>query len=174
MVRQVKRTGQGLRFATKAELLAGGADVRAGRYQRASQDKKEQGKSVHDQGVLNDADIARYGWTCEPPHQPGPDQGRTVPHGRGSAAEQQGDDFTGVERAVQREQHQQRPVPLPEPVKLGVTRLASRTLRRTVARPLSVHPRHRITSPPHRQGLERFPHAPISFSPTQCSRNALS
>jgi len=66
MVRQVKRAGQGSRFATKAELLAAGADVRAGRYQRASQDKKEQGKSVHDQGVLNAAEVARYGWTCPP------------------------------------------------------------------------------------------------------------
>jgi len=38
--------------------------VRAARYQRASQDKKEQGKSVHDQGVLNTAEITRYEWTC--------------------------------------------------------------------------------------------------------------
>jgi len=44
-------------------LLAGGADVRAGRYQRASQDKKEQGKSVGDQGKLNVAEINRSGWT---------------------------------------------------------------------------------------------------------------
>lgn len=33
------------------------------RYQRASQDKKEQGKSVHDQGVLNLAEITKRSWT---------------------------------------------------------------------------------------------------------------
>ncbi|WP_432839073.1 recombinase family protein [Dactylosporangium sp. CA-092794] len=38
--------------------------LRAGRYQRASQDKKEQGKSVGDQGKLNLAEIGRNGWTC--------------------------------------------------------------------------------------------------------------
>jgi DNA invertase Pin-like site-specific DNA recombinase len=52
-----------VRFNTKAELLAGGADVRAGRYQRASQDKKEQGKSVGDQGKLNVAEVKRNGWS---------------------------------------------------------------------------------------------------------------
>ena len=52
-----------LRFNTKAELLAGGADVRALRYQRASQDKKEQAKSVRDQGVLNVKEIDSRGWT---------------------------------------------------------------------------------------------------------------
>jgi hypothetical protein len=44
--------------------LACAAEVRAGRYQRASQDKKEQGKSVGDQGKLNTAEIVRYGWTA--------------------------------------------------------------------------------------------------------------
>jgi DNA invertase Pin-like site-specific DNA recombinase len=42
--------------------LAGGADVRALRYQRASQDKKEQGKSVTDQGKLNLAEITKRSW----------------------------------------------------------------------------------------------------------------
>jgi site-specific DNA recombinase len=37
--------------------------VRALRYQRASQDKKEQGKSVGDQGKLNVAEVTKYGWT---------------------------------------------------------------------------------------------------------------
>jgi site-specific DNA recombinase len=37
--------------------------VRALRYQRASQDKKEQGKSVHDQGVLNLKEITTRGWS---------------------------------------------------------------------------------------------------------------
>jgi hypothetical protein len=65
MVRRGTRSGNRprVRFDTKAELLAGGADVRALRYQRASQDKKEQGKSVHDQGKLNLAEITRHAWT---------------------------------------------------------------------------------------------------------------
>ncbi|WP_307834758.1 recombinase family protein [Paractinoplanes lichenicola] len=37
--------------------------MRALRYQRASQDKKEQGKSVHDQGVLNAKEITSHGWS---------------------------------------------------------------------------------------------------------------
>lgn len=53
------------RFASKADLQAGGLEVRALRYQRASQDKKKQGKSVRDQGSLNLAEIGRYGWTDE-------------------------------------------------------------------------------------------------------------
>jgi DNA invertase Pin-like site-specific DNA recombinase len=53
-----------VRFDSKAALLAGGAEVRAGRYQRASQDKKEQGKSVGDQGKLNVAEINRNDWTA--------------------------------------------------------------------------------------------------------------
>jgi site-specific DNA recombinase len=52
-----------IRFASKADLLAGGSAVRALRYQRASQDKKKQGKSVGDQGNLNMAEIRRYGWS---------------------------------------------------------------------------------------------------------------
>jgi DNA invertase Pin-like site-specific DNA recombinase len=63
MVRRGSRKGSGSRFADKAALLAGGKDVRAFRYQRASQDKKEQGKSVHDQGVLNAREVASHGWT---------------------------------------------------------------------------------------------------------------
>jgi DNA invertase Pin-like site-specific DNA recombinase len=63
MVRRTARTRNTVRFDSKAALLAGGADVRAGRYQRASQDKKEQGKSVGDQGKLNVAEINRNGWT---------------------------------------------------------------------------------------------------------------
>ncbi len=51
-----------VRWDTKAALLAGGGDVRALRYQRASQDKKGQGKSVGDQGALNLAEVNRNGW----------------------------------------------------------------------------------------------------------------
>jgi site-specific DNA recombinase len=51
------------RFASKADLQAGGSAVRALRYQRASQDKKKQGKSVGDQGNLNLAEIRRYDWS---------------------------------------------------------------------------------------------------------------
>ncbi len=65
MVRRGSRTAQRIRprFATKAELLAGGDAVRAARYQRASQDKKEQGKSVTDQGKLNKTEVTRHGWS---------------------------------------------------------------------------------------------------------------
>ncbi|MEV4196739.1 recombinase family protein [Micromonospora globbae] len=63
MVRRKARSGNRGRFDSKDALLAGGADVRALRYQRASQDKKEQGKSVHDQGVLNLAEITKRSWT---------------------------------------------------------------------------------------------------------------
>lgn len=65
MVRRVSRAGNRVRvrFGTQAELLAGGVEVRALRYQRASQDKKEQGKSVHDQGGLNVKEITSHGWT---------------------------------------------------------------------------------------------------------------
>ena len=64
MVRRGSRVGNRVRvrFGTKAELLAGGAEVRALRYQRASQDKKEQGKSVTDQGKLNVKEINSHGW----------------------------------------------------------------------------------------------------------------
>jgi site-specific DNA recombinase len=62
MVRRTTRARNTLRFDSKAALLAGGSEVRAGRYQRASQDKKEQGKSVGDQGRLNVAEINRNGW----------------------------------------------------------------------------------------------------------------
>ncbi|WP_432824729.1 recombinase family protein [Dactylosporangium sp. CA-092794] len=63
MVRRTPRPRNQVRFDTKADLLAGGAEVRSARYQRASQDKKEQGKSVTDQGKLNKAEISRYSWT---------------------------------------------------------------------------------------------------------------
>ncbi|MBO3738006.1 recombinase family protein [Actinoplanes sp. NEAU-H7] len=63
MVRRAARPRNANRFETKTALLAGGAEVRALRYQRASQDKKEQGKSVHDQGVLNVKEITSHGWT---------------------------------------------------------------------------------------------------------------
>ncbi|MDG4798811.1 recombinase family protein [Micromonospora sp. WMMD1082] len=62
MVRRGTRAGNRVRFDTKDALLAGGADVRALRYQRASQDKKEQGKSVGDQGKLNLAEITKRSW----------------------------------------------------------------------------------------------------------------
>ncbi|HZM75187.1 MAG TPA: recombinase family protein [Candidatus Limnocylindrales bacterium] len=49
-------------WATKADLLAGGELVSALTYERASQDKKGQGKSVKDQRVLNHSEVARHGW----------------------------------------------------------------------------------------------------------------
>jgi site-specific DNA recombinase len=63
MVRRPAGSTARIRFDTKAALLAGGAGVRSLRYQRASADKKEQGKSVHDQGVLNVTEIDRNGWS---------------------------------------------------------------------------------------------------------------
>jgi DNA invertase Pin-like site-specific DNA recombinase len=62
MVRRGTRTENRVRFDSKDALLAGGADVRALRYQRASQDKKEQGKSVTDQGKLNLAEVTKRSW----------------------------------------------------------------------------------------------------------------
>src|SRR6266511_2331008 len=62
MVRRGAGVRNRVRFDSKAALLAAGADANALRYQRASQDKKEQGKSVGDQGKLNLADVNRYGW----------------------------------------------------------------------------------------------------------------
>src|SRR6266498_1995539 len=62
MVRQASRGLKRNRFATKAELLAAGEAVAALTYERASQDKKEQGKSVGDQRKLNLAEIQRYAW----------------------------------------------------------------------------------------------------------------
>lgn len=63
----VRRGGVGptdlARFVDKAALLAGGDAVRALRYQRASVDKKEQGKSVGDQGKLNVAEVERHQWS---------------------------------------------------------------------------------------------------------------
>ena len=53
MVRRTTKSVQRRRFAGKAELLAAGADASALTYERASQDKKEQGKSVADQRKLN-------------------------------------------------------------------------------------------------------------------------
>ncbi|MGH2600226.1 MAG: recombinase family protein, partial [Dehalococcoidia bacterium] len=61
----VRRGGSGARrrqWASKTELLAGGELVSALTYERASQDKKEQGKSVMDQRTLNHAEVARHGW----------------------------------------------------------------------------------------------------------------
>jgi site-specific DNA recombinase len=63
MVRRPPRAGNTVRFDNKAALLAGAAEVRALRYQRASQDKKEQGKSVHDQDVLNLKEVNSREWT---------------------------------------------------------------------------------------------------------------
>jgi site-specific DNA recombinase len=63
MVRRTGRARGAARFDSKAALLAGGGEVRALRYQRASQDKKEQGKSVHDQGVLNVKEVTSRGWS---------------------------------------------------------------------------------------------------------------
>ncbi|GIF76884.1 recombinase family protein [Asanoa siamensis] len=63
MVRRVARSGNRVRFDSKDALLAGGVDVRALRYQRASQDRKEQGKSVGDQGKLNLAEVTKRSWS---------------------------------------------------------------------------------------------------------------
>jgi len=62
MVRRGAGGRNRVRFDSKAALLAAGAEANALRYQRASQDKKEQGKSVGDQGRLNLAEVDRYGW----------------------------------------------------------------------------------------------------------------
>jgi|GEM_PF-743817 len=63
MVRRSATTAQRRRqFAGKAELLAAGTDVAAFTYERASQDKKEQGKSVIDQRRLNVAEVDSHGW----------------------------------------------------------------------------------------------------------------
>jgi len=47
---------------SKAALLAGGVAVEALAYQRASADKKQQGKSVGDQATLNRREVAGQGW----------------------------------------------------------------------------------------------------------------
>lgn len=49
-------------WASKSDLLAGGDAVSALTYERASQDKKGQSKSVGDQRKLNLAEVARHGW----------------------------------------------------------------------------------------------------------------
>jgi Resolvase, N terminal domain len=49
-------------WGSKAELLAGGVEVEALAYQRASADKKQQGKSVGDQAKLNRREVAGQGW----------------------------------------------------------------------------------------------------------------
>jgi DNA invertase Pin-like site-specific DNA recombinase len=58
--RQVRATRRV--WPTKAALLAAGAEVAALRYQRASGDKKQEGKSVGDQGVENVRTITAYEW----------------------------------------------------------------------------------------------------------------
>jgi len=59
MVRRVTRRRV---WESKADLLAGGDEVSALTYERASQDKKEQGKSVTDQRKLNLGEVARHSW----------------------------------------------------------------------------------------------------------------
>jgi DNA invertase Pin-like site-specific DNA recombinase len=49
-------------WASKTALLAGGAEVAALRYQRASGDKKQEGKSVTDQGTENVRTVDAHGW----------------------------------------------------------------------------------------------------------------
>lgn len=56
-VRSVRRD-----WASKTALLAGGAEVAALRYQRASGDKKQEGKSVTDQGKENVRTITAHEW----------------------------------------------------------------------------------------------------------------
>lgn len=62
MVTRVRRRRE---WPDKAALLAGGSEVEALPYARASQDKKEQGKSVADQARLNRVEIDRNGWYVE-------------------------------------------------------------------------------------------------------------
>jgi site-specific DNA recombinase len=64
MVRRATRTARSLRraWANKTELLAGGTDVEALRYNRASGDKKQEGKSVTDQDKENLREIRAHGW----------------------------------------------------------------------------------------------------------------
>jgi site-specific DNA recombinase len=58
-----RQTGPARRvWASKTALLAGGADVAALRYQRASGDKKQEGKSVTDQGKENVRTIVGQSW----------------------------------------------------------------------------------------------------------------
>jgi site-specific DNA recombinase len=49
-------------WASKVDLLAGGLDVLALRYQRASADKRHTGKSVEDQAATNLKEIRARGW----------------------------------------------------------------------------------------------------------------
>jgi len=49
-------------WESKADLLAGGDLVSALTYERASQDKKGQGKSISDQRVLNHSEVAQHAW----------------------------------------------------------------------------------------------------------------
>jgi DNA invertase Pin-like site-specific DNA recombinase len=60
----VRRSARSLRraWANKTELLGAGAEVVALRYQRASGDKKQEGKSVTDQGKENLREIRAHGW----------------------------------------------------------------------------------------------------------------
>jgi len=58
----VRRAGRRRVWDSKTDLLAGGDLVSALTYERASQDKKEQGKSVTDQRKLNLAEISRHAW----------------------------------------------------------------------------------------------------------------
>jgi DNA invertase Pin-like site-specific DNA recombinase len=61
MVRRQNRPARRV-WANKTALLAGGAEVAALRYQRASGDKKQEGKSVTDQGKENVRTIAAHEW----------------------------------------------------------------------------------------------------------------
>ncbi len=65
MVRRGAGLVQRQRFESKAALLAAGSKVAALTYERASQDRKEQGKSVGDQRRLNVAEVERHGWRLE-------------------------------------------------------------------------------------------------------------
>ncbi|MCP2326972.1 DNA invertase Pin-like site-specific DNA recombinase [Hamadaea flava] len=58
----VRRATRRRVWESKSDLLAGGDLVSALTYERASQDKKEQGKSVTDQRKLNLAEVSRHGW----------------------------------------------------------------------------------------------------------------
>jgi site-specific DNA recombinase len=61
MVRRPVRPARRV-WHSKTELLAAGGEVVALRYQRASGDKKQEGKSVTDQGKENTRVIAGYAW----------------------------------------------------------------------------------------------------------------
>lgn len=62
VVLMVRRRSVRREWENKRDLLEAGDLVSALTYERASQDKKEQGKSVTDQRALNHREVKRYDW----------------------------------------------------------------------------------------------------------------